>query len=236
MKTFLILLIAAVATCFFYSCAKAQPAVQVLPIGTQLQSPVISGGMTVAGPIVANGVPFSTPRSTIFINTNSVMISNTASALSTIPNGIGTVTLPANYFTNGLANGHSTIEFTFAGIYTTPGLGTPSVTVAETLGANSLATVTTTSLALGAANYRMAGVTTIECFGVTNGVGTFGIDGALDYRIATGSIFEDPLNNGGNTLSFGVTNAMTFNVTAQWDSASTTRTATITKCIGEALN
>lgn len=193
-------------------------------------------GMTVNAPLTINGAAFSDVK-TIFIATNTVTIANTAAATSVIPNGLGTTNLPANYFSQGLTNGHTAIELDIAGYYSTPGVVASTVTIVAKLGGTTLASVATTSLATGASGYRFFGDLTLICTNVISTTGYFYVDGAMNYLVsAGGNPYQDPMNNAGAPVSVTVNATAGLSVAAQWDSATTSRTATITKCIIKALN
>lgn len=169
---------------------------------------------------------------TIFTQTADKTVSNTVTETSVVGTGVGYgLTLPANFFIIG-----KTVRLRIGGIYSTPALATPSVTVKVKYGTVVLASVTTSSLLSGAANLEFDGEIDITCRS-TGGSGTVAMHGDIEYATGVaGTIAVDPLNNVGAVKTIDTTAASLLDVTVTWDTATSTRIATSTVCTVEVLN
>lgn len=167
----------------------------------------------------------------IFTQTADQTVTNTTTETTALGTGVGTKTLPANFFVPG-----KTIRLRVGGVYSTPGLSTPSVIVRVKYGSTVLASVTTTSLLSGASALRFDGEVLITCR-TTGATGTVITDGDIEYLTGiTGTLAVEPLNNSGNTTTIDTTTSNALDVTVQWDSATATRIAKATACFIEVLN
>lgn len=168
----------------------------------------------------------------IFTQTASKTITNTVTETSIIGTGVGYgLTLPANFFIAG-----KTIRLRIGGIYTTPALATPSVTIKVKYGSTVLASVTTSSLLSGATNLEFDGEVDITCR-TTGASGSVMLHGDIEYATGVaGTIAVDPLNNAGATTTIDTTASNLLDVTLTWDSATSTRSATSTVTTVEVIN
>lgn len=167
----------------------------------------------------------------IFTQTATKTITNTITETSIIGSGIGTPSLPANFFVVG-----KTIRLRIGGIYTTPALATPSIVIKVKYGATVIATVTTSSLLSGATNLEFDGEVLITCR-TTGATGTVMVHGDIEYSTGlAGTIAVDSLNNAGATTTIDTTGGNLLDVTITWDSATTTRSVSSTITTIEVLN
>jgi hypothetical protein len=177
----------------------------------------------------AAGMKQSAPG-VIFTQTADKTVTNTVTETSIIGTGVGTLTLPANFFVAG-----KTIRLRVGGVYSTPALG-GAVTVRVKYGATTLASVTTTSLLGGAASLEFDGEVLITCR-TTGATGTVMTHGDIEYATGvSGTIAVNPLNNGGATTTINTTTSNLLDVTAQWDLATADRIAKSTVTTVEVLN
>lgn len=168
---------------------------------------------------------------TLFTQTADQTVTNTVTETSILGTGVGSKTLSANYLIAG-----KTIRIRIGGIYSTPALATPSVTIKVKYGSTILATVTTSSLLSGATNLEFDGEVMITCR-TTGATGTIMCHGDIEYATGVaGTIAVDPLNNGGTATTIDTTTSTALDVTATWDSATSTRIAKSIVCSIEALN
>jgi hypothetical protein len=176
------------------------------------------------------GVSQSRPG-VLFTQTADKTVTNTVTETSIIGTGVGTLTLPANFFVAG-----KTIRLRVGGVYSTPALGSPAVTVKVKYGSTVLATVTTTSLLTGASSLEFDGEVAITCR--TTGVsGTVMTHGDIEYATGLGgTIAVNSLNNGGTATTINTTTSNLLDVTVTWDSASVDRIAKSTVTTVEVLN
>lgn len=167
----------------------------------------------------------------LFTQTASQTVTNTVTETTIIGTGVGTLTLPANFFVAG-----KTIRMRIGGIYTTPLAAVPSLLIKVKYGTTIIATVTTTSLLSGATNLEFDGEILITCR-TTGATGTVMTHGDIEYATGVaGTISVDPLNNAGATTTIDTTASSALNVTIQWDTNTSTRSATSTITTVEVLN
>lgn len=178
----------------------------------------------------ADGVKQSGPG-VLFTQTADKTVTNTVTETSIMGTGVGTATLPANFFVAG-----KTVRFRIGGVYSTPSLATPSVIVKVKYGATVIATVTTTALLSGATNLEFDGEVAITCR-TTGSSGTVMVHGDIEYATGVaGTIAVDPLNNAGATTTINTTTSNALDVTIQWDTATATRIVKSTVTTIEVLN
>lgn len=165
---------------------------------------------------VATGVPNLMP---IFAQTASVTVANTASELTLVGSGYGSLTLPANFFITG-----KTIKVTVSGVR--------SATAAPTI----------------QIKVKLGSTTVLDSTAVTSGNQTnqaFVIQGWITCRSAGGSgtVFCQGVYSEVGNAQFGMANTgtqtidttttQTVNVTVQWGTASSSNTITATNLILE---
>lgn len=168
---------------------------------------------------------------TIFTQTADKTVTNTVTETSIVGTGIGTLTLPANFFVAG-----KTIRFRIGGIYSTPSLATPSVLIKVKYGSTVLASVTTSSLLSGATTLEFDGEILVTCRTI-GGSGSVAIHGDIEYSTGVaGTIAVDSLNNVGATATIDTTASSLLDVTITWDSATSTRIVKSTISTCEVLN
>lgn len=168
---------------------------------------------------------------TIFTQTADQTVTNTTTETTILGSGVGTKTLPANFFVAG-----KTIRLRIGGIYSTPAVATPSIIIKVKYGSTTIATVTTSSLLSGASNLEFDGEVLITCR-TTGSSGTVMVHGDIEYATGVaGTISVDPLNNAGATTTINTTTSNAIDVTAQWDSATSTRIGKSTISTMEVLN
>lgn len=167
----------------------------------------------------------------LFTQTADKTVTNTVAETSIVGTGVGSLTLPANFFTVG-----RTIRLRIGGIYSTPAIATPSVVVKVKYGSTVIATKTTTSLLSGASALEFDGEILITCRS-TGATGTVMCHGDIEYATGVaGTIAVDPLNNGGATTTIDTTASSLLDVTVTWDTNTTTRIVTSIACTAETLN
>lgn len=169
----------------------------------------------------------------LFVQTSDKTVTNTVTETSMLGTGVGSLTLPAGYFD---AAG-KVLLVDISGIYSTPAVVASSVLIKIKIGSTVLASGTTTALATGATGLRFSGKSFITCR--TSGAsGVLSIDAAINYNVSGSDIpVSDPLNNGGSTITgIDLTGSLAFDITATWDLATTTRSATSTVTILRSLN
>lgn len=167
----------------------------------------------------------------LFTQTADKTVSNTVAETSVVGTGVGSMTLPANFFVAG-----KTLRIRIGGIYSTPAIATPSVTVKVKYGSTVLATVTTTSLLSGASNLEFDGEVAITCR-TTGATGTVVAHGDIEYATGVaGTIAVDPLNNAGAATTIDTTASALVDITVTWDTATSTRIATSTVTTCEVIN
>lgn len=161
----------------------------------------------------------STTVNSPFTATADVTVGNTASELTAIPSGVGTLTFPANWFAVG-----RTLRVWGEGIYSTP-LVSGSATIRVKLGTTTLASMTTTSLVGSITNQPFTFDVRLTCRAV-GASGSFVMAGSLSYATGTGVRAIDSLNNGGAAVTVNTTQALALDVTVQWSAADPARTLT----------
>lgn len=166
----------------------------------------------------------------IFTQTADKTVTNTTTETSILGTGVGTKTLPANFFVAG-----KTIRLRVGGVYSTP-IGAPSLIIKVKYGSTIIAQVTTTALLASASNLEFDGEVLITCR-TTGSSGTVMVHGDVEYSTGvTGTIAVDSLNHAGATTTINTTTSNALDVTVQWDTASSTRIAKSTVCTIEVVN
>lgn len=164
----------------------------------------------------------------VFTQTADKTIANTTTETTLIGTGVGTVTLPANFFTVG-----KTIRFRFRGIISDT--GTPTVQIKIKLGATTIADSGTVALILSTLSndyFEVEGGLTCRTTGATGTVISSGV--MLYDKNANASNAIGIINTGTTTID--TTASQAFDVTFDWGTASASNT--ITSQIGtvEVLN
>lgn len=166
----------------------------------------------------------------IFTQTADQTVTNTTTETTVLGTGVGTKTLPANFWVIG-----KTLRLRVGGVYSTPITGAVA-TIRVKYGTTTIATVSTTALLSNATDLEFDGEVTITCrtTGVTGAVITHG---DIEYLTGTaGTLAVDPLNNAGSTTTIDTTTSNALDVTVQWDTASASKVVKSTICFIEVLN
>lgn len=145
----------------------------------------------------------------LFTQTADKTVTNTAAETSIIGTGVGTITLPANFFLAG-----KTIRISGGGIYSAaivPG----NLTIKVKYGTIVLASVVITNLAGSGSNLAFQYSTTISCR-TTGATGTVITDGNASYETAVLARGFAALNNGAATATIDTTASNALDVTATW--------------------
>lgn len=167
----------------------------------------------------------------IFTQTADQTVSNTVAETTLLGTGIGTKTLPTNFFLPG-----KTIRLKVGGVYSTPALATPSLIINVKYGTTVIATVTTNALFSGATNLLFEGEVYITCRTAGAG-GTVMTHGTVLYNIGiVGQTYTEDLNNAGATTTINTSNSNTIDISVQWDAATSTRSVTSIVSTMEVIN
>lgn len=165
-----------------------------------------------------------------FTQTADKTVTNTVAETSILGTGVGTLTLPANFFIAG-----KTIRIKVGGVYSTPGVAT-TLTIKVKYGATVIATIVTTALLAGAVALEFEVESLITCR-TTGAGGTVMVHGHTQYSTGVaGTSALDPLNNAGVATVINTTTSNALDVTVQWDAATATRIVTSTITTVEVLN
>lgn len=165
----------------------------------------------------------------LFTGTATKTIVNTGTETSSIPTGVGTLTIPANFLVAG-----KTLRLSGGGIFST--LLTPgNLTIKMKLGATVIASNVVSNLLASASNNAFQFSATITCR-TTGATGTILVDGNASYDTGTLSRGFAALNNTGSATSIDTTASQLIDVTLQWTTASTSNTISTTNARVEVLN
>lgn len=167
----------------------------------------------------------------IFSQTADQSVTNTVTETTMIGAGVGTLTLPANFFTIG-----KTIRIKLSGVYSTVAVTGDTVTVKVKYGSTVIATKATSSLLTGATNLSWWGEIVITCR-TTGATGTVQPSGSVRYQAsAAGVLAEDELNNGAATVTIDTTASSALNVTVTHSAANASNTIKSLTATVEILN
>lgn len=163
----------------------------------------------------------------LFTQTADATVANTVTETTLIGTGVGTVTLPANFFVAG-----KTIKMIITGYFSTT--GTPNDTMAFKLGSTTV--LTTGAMAMGSNSsnqlWRMEMILTCRATGTTGTVMAQGYCICLDSTVAV-RIMEMVTTA---TTTINTTISLAIDSTNTWGTASESNTITATNCILEVLN
>lgn len=155
----------------------------------------------------------------IFTQTADQTIANTVTETTMIGTGVGTLTLPANFFVAG-----KTIRIKMSGVYSTVAITGDTITIKVKYGSTVITTKATSSLLTGATNLSWWGEIMITCR-TTGSSGTVQSAGSVRYQITTvGGIAEDELNNGAATTTINTTTSNALDVTVTHGAANASNT------------
>lgn len=204
-----------------------------IPIGTAPTSPVAGDewydSTQKALIIFINGVKQAI-TTCIFTATADKTVNNTTAETSIIGTGIGTITLPANFFVPG-----KTIRISGGGAYSTTTVA-GNLAIKVKYGTTTLATGTISNLIGSATNLAFQFSNTITCRTV-GATGTIITDGSGSYDSA-GTLARSfiPLNNAGAAVTIDTTAITILDVTATFATLSASNTLKITNLRIEVLN
>ena len=176
---------------------------------------------------MAYAIPIaSTP---IFTGSAAKTVANSSAETSAIPTGVGSLTLPANFWMVG-----RTIRLTGGGVYSsllTPG----NLTCRIKLGSTTVASVTVTAL-LGAASNSGFDFEATICCRSTGASGTVVSTGQISYGLSATTRGISDINTGTSTVTIDTTASMLLDVTVQWATASASNTMTAMVAVVENVN
>lgn len=144
---------------------------------------------------------------TLFTQIADKTVTNTTDETSIVGTGVGTLTLPANFFVAG-----KTIRITMSGVYSTVAVTGDTVTVKIKYGSTILSSKATTALVTGGTNLFWESEVLVTCrtVGLT---GTVQVSGGIRYQIASSVVVEDELNNSVGTTTLDTTASGLFDIT-----------------------
>lgn len=191
-----------------------------------------NNNVSFTAPISMNiGGASQVPSVAAFTGIADTIITNTDQETQALPSGIGNLTFPANYFTVG-----KQVILCGEGVYSTPAITSGTVTIRVKLNQTTIASRTTTALLTSADREPFNFCTTIT-FRTVGTNASFMVSGGASYRTGSGLVAMDSLDNQGNLVSgVDTTKQQTLNVTAQWDTASTSKIVKTTNANVRVLN
>lgn len=178
-----------------------------------------------------NAVQGNDYTNTIFAQTANAVITNTTTETSAIGTGVGSTTLPANFFSTA----GKTIRIEGAGIYSAAAIAPGNLVINVKLGSVIIATTTLGAILSGASSlgYEFECKITCRTAGTS---GTVMTTGNIDYAsTSTGTRLFGDLNNSGAVSTINTTVTQTLNVTVTWATASASNIVTALNCTIEVL-
>lgn len=166
---------------------------------------------------------------TLFAQTATATVANTTTPTTLFSTGIGTLTLPANFWIAG-----KTISINMGGVFSTftvPG----NVTIAVKLGSVTIATGTITNILASATNNAFMGFLDITCR-TTGATGTVMCNGNVNYDTGTLARGFLALNNSGATATIDTTASQAIDVQITWATANAANTISATTARVEVLS
>lgn len=154
----------------------------------------------------------------IFTQTADKSVTNTVTETSIVGTGVGTLTLPANFWVAG-----KTIKVTMSGVYSTVAITGDTVTIKLKYGSTVLTSKATSSLLTGATNLFWSAEVLVTCRS-TGATGTVQVSGGVIYQVASSATVEDALNNGVATTTLDTTASGLFDVTVTHSAADPSNT------------
>lgn len=192
-----------------------------IPSGT---FPTISNGAITW----SNGALSNTGVGTIFIQTGTLTYANSTTETSLIGTGLGSVTLPANFWTVG-----KSIRVKGRGFYSSGALA-PSIALKSKFGSTILASATIGNLLNSASNSGFSFEQILTCRS-TGASGTVQVDGSISYSTGIGLLGASYLiDTAPNVIDTTISQAL--GVTGTWGTASASNTMSITNVSVEVLN
>lgn len=180
--------------------------------------------------IIDTALPYSGNAGVLFSQTSSKTVTNSTTETSIIGTGIGTMTLPANFWTVGRI-----VRINFAGIFSTAAIP-GNLTIKIKLGSVVIASGIISNIISNAANASFNGIGKITCRS-TGSSGTVVINGILMYSAGNLLPYNSlDLNNAGATSTIDTTASQLFDITDTFATASTSNIITCTDGLLESLN
>lgn len=167
----------------------------------------------------------------IFTSSSTKTITNTTTPTSGVPSGVGTMTLPANFWAIG-----KSLRLTGRGVFSTAVAAPGSFTCAIKHGSVTLATSTVSAIVANLSTQGFTFETLLHC----TATGTSGnIYAAGSFSYSTGlnlsRNFVD-LDNNGAGVTINTTTAQLLDVVCTWGTASTSNILLTTNVIAEVCN
>lgn len=163
------------------------------------------------------------------------VIANTTTETSVLgtsnTSGVGTTTLPANFWVAG-----KTVQIHIGGLYGTKTITPGNLTIKVKWGSTVLASETLNALASSASKAGWDGDVMVTCLSVSANNCTFSVAGHILYAVANPAatnlqpIYGD-INNSGDTTSAAINASNRLDVTATWATADVANIATTTAAI-----
>lgn len=176
----------------------------------------------------SNGTLATTGTGVIFSQTSTVTYANSTTETNLVGTGIGTVTLPANFWTVGRQ-----VRVKGRGFYSSNTLA-PSLTLKSKFGSTVLATAAAANLLNSASNAGFSFEQIITCRS-TGSSGTLQVDGSVSYATGTGLLGASYLINiTPGTIDTTLSQAL--GVTGTWGIANAANTMSVTNVSVEVLN
>lgn len=150
----------------------------------------------------------------IYAATTDATVTNTVTETSAIGTGNGTKTLAANSISSGRV-----LRIDGGGVYSAAAVTPGNLTIRVKLGSTIIASVVLGALVSGASTlaYNFESILVFRTIGAT---GTVLCHGMIDYNSGVGRNFGD-LTNGGVVTTIDTSVSQVIDVTAQWQTAST---------------
>lgn len=145
-------------------------------------------------------------------------VANTVTETSIVGTGIGTLTLPANFWVAG-----KTIRITMSGVYSTVAVTGDTVTIKVKYGSTVLASKATTALVTGGSNLFWESEVLVTCR-TTGATGTVQVSGGVRYQVASSVVVEDELNGGIAATTLDTTAGALFDITVTHSAANASNT------------
>jgi hypothetical protein len=165
----------------------------------------------------------------IFTSTATATVANSVAETSIIGTGVGTKTLPANFFVAG-----KTVRLHLRGVVSET--GTPTLQIKVKYGSTVVLDSTALALVAGIpANANWECVADITCR-TTGATGTVQCAGNFNYQTATASSAADHHWLPANLATIDTTASSALDVTATWGTASASNTISGVTCLIEVLN
>lgn len=168
---------------------------------------------------------------TIFTSSTNKVITNTVTETSAVPTGVGSLTLPANFWVVG-----KTIRIRGGGVFSTAAALPGTFTVKVKYGSTVLATSSAFTAVANLSTQGFSLDSTLTCMS-TGATGTLFVNGGFNYStgLNLSRNFND-LTNAGATVTVNTTTSNLLDVTATWGTASASNILNTTNAIVEVFN